>query len=474
MAGAPKIADEAPLREPAGHEWGHLRCAAQAALLREFHRRGQLSPLQTAAVVARALPNPAGRWLLRTLKHLGWLTPNIALPFDILDGPDCPPEFAGPHRSIVRLAVFGLPGQGLAARDKHRWDVYQQLCAEIMSTAVDTASLHAAAARALNHPDVRMDAALGAMIRQFIAEREAALQAARITPEQEFQAKAHESKLHTAFTGTAGRPMPTRDEVLDMFSRAQREFDRCLARFDDVGAGKVLDRLRNLRQRFPVHVAATELQRCEEQYDRLLKRAGQYRRQIQELVAQAAEAARRGEVERSAWVIRRLEAIHSLLPSLLPVTQLEAYRADILRCNREHESEEAARALREKKRQVIAKIKELAGAVHRFHELVAHGAPRDAVFARAEADYQAALAEIRSLNTEWLTGLVLELESLVEDLEDPDGVMQSQLDQFIANVRTALNRLCLEIRAWQRGRGATAATPPRPAAGEGTAAPPPA
>ena len=188
---------------------------------------------------------------------------------------------------------------------------------------------------------------------------------------------------------------------------------------------------------------------------------------------QAAEAARGGNLEKSSWVIRRLEAIHSLLPTLLPEKKLDLLRKDILHSSREHESDEAAHALREKKRAVVTQIKDLAGVVHRFHELAARLPPEDEAYQRAEANYRAAIEAIRGLDTEWLTGLVLELEALMEDLEDPSGAIQSQLDQFIANVRTALNRLVLEIRARQRASAAASnQRPPAPPA-NGASAPPP-
>ena len=448
-----------------------LRARVTTALRRRLARARELSPRAAARIVAAAVPAALGVWLLRRLEEMGWLARDAVVPFDVLDRPDCPSDLGGVARELVRLAVFGLPGQGLAARDKRRWDVYQQLCAEIMSTAVDTASLRAVAARALNHPEVCADPALGSLVRQFIAEREGILHASRTTPEEQHSAEDHESKLTGAFSDPAHPRPPTRDEILDTFGRLRREFDGCLARYDDARAAKVLERLRDVRQHFPVHVPATDLQQCEEQYDRLLKRAGTYRRQIKELADQAAEAARGGNLEKSSWVIRRLEAIHSLLPTLLPEKKLDLLRKDILHSSRAHESEEAAGALREKKRAVVTQIKDLAGVVHRFHELAARLPPEDEAYRRAEANYRAAIEVIRGLDTEWLTGLVLELEALMEDLEDPSGAIQSQLDQFIANVRTALNRLVLEIRA--RQRASAAASNQRPPAPPANGASPP-
>ena len=87
---------------------------------------------------------------------------------------------------------------GISYRDKHRQDIYQQLCSQIMSGAVDDVSLRAVAARAPSHPDVNSDPVLGSMVRSFIAEREAALRAS-ITPAEQQKLKEERSKVREAF-----------------------------------------------------------------------------------------------------------------------------------------------------------------------------------------------------------------------------------------------------------------------------------
>lgn len=448
---------EAHALRSARYDWGALCARAQAALLAECQRSGELPARRVAALVARAIPKPLGKLLLRGMFRQGWLGSAARVPFDVLDRPDCPRVFRGPVRELARLALFGIPGQGISYRDKHREDVYQQLCAEIMSSAVDESSLHSIAARALNHPDVCADPVLGSMIQSFIAQREASLRVGR-TPAEKHADHEQTSKLRHAFD--AGPRFPTREELLVNFARLQRDFDAYLSQFEENRAQFVLDKMRLLRQRFPVHIPAADLQRCEEQYDRLSKRAGTYRRQIRELAEQGRQAAASGDDATAAWVIRRLQAINMLLPTLLPVPELDRLRDEISRSSATHDSEEASREMRERQRAVVQKIKELAGIIHRFHELAAKLPPEHNAYRRAEVNYRRAVEEIRRLDTEWLTGLVLQLETLLDDLDDPGGEMQSQLDRFIGNVRTALNRLCLEIRSWQAKRGPSASAPP--------------
>jgi hypothetical protein len=408
--------------------------------------------------------------LLRHLSELGWLSADATIPDDVLDRSDCPLKLSDCGREFLRLAVFGLPGQGLAYRDKHRQDIYQQLSAQIMSSAVDTASLQSVAARALNHPEVAADPVLNSMLRSFIAQREAALRTL-VTPQEREANRERLSKLQHPFEAPRQCEFPAREALLASFARWQRDFDGYLAQFEESRAQFVLDKMRELRRQFPVHVPAGELQRCEEQYDRLLRRAATYRRQIRELAVQAAEAAAAGDEKTAAWVIRRLEAIQALLPNLLSAEELEKLRADITRSSTQRETQEAARELRQRQREVTAKIKNLAGVIHRFHQISQRLPPEDNTYRRAELNYRRAVEEIRGMDTEWLTSVVLQLETLLDDLDDPTGEMQNQLDRFIASVRTALNRLCLEIRARQSRRTTPPADQP-PTPGEAT--PPPA
>ena len=449
--------------------WANWRTRAAARVQRRLAECGELTPRELARTVAAAVPRRIGRWLLRLFVQHGWLRRDAMIPFSILDDGGgatrrCAPSAArhsGP-RALLHLALFGPAGQGVPYREKHRQDVYQQVCAEIMSSAVDLVSLQASASRALNNSEVITDPVLNSMIRAFIAQREAALRH-RPLSEVERERQEQASKLQHAFEYRPRSAFPTKEELVMSFGRLQREFDSFLAQFEEAAALKTLDKMRDLRQRFPVHVAAAELQRCEEQYDKLLRRAGTYRRQLREAAERAAEAAQRGDTCTSTWLIRRFQAVHRLFPNLLPADRLEVMVADIQRSGEIHETQEAARSLVQREREIAAQIKDLAGVIHRFHELSQKLPSDHNAYRRAELNYKRAVEEIRRLDTAWLTSLMLELEQLLDELDDPTGEMHTQLDQFLSRVRTALNRLCLEIRARQR----------RPPPDERPSAPPP-
>jgi len=432
---------------------------AETALEHRLTTARELVPRAVAETVLRVLPQPVRKKLRRHLQRSGWLTDHDPPAFDLLDSAACPSNLCPGERELARLAIFGLPGQGLSYRDKHRDFVYQQLCAEIMRFAVDEASLQSVAARAMNHPDVAADPLLAGMLRGFIAQRQAVLRTS-LTPAEQQRQVDESSKLRRAFEAGPAKDFPSREELLLTFARLQRDFDGYLAQFEELRARESLERMRALRRRFPVHIPVDDLQRCEEQYDRLLKRAGQYRRQIQELACQAMAAARAGDEKTALWIRRRLQAIHTLLPNLLPADQLEQLQAQIARGAQDREAQETRRELLQRQKEVAARIKNLAGIIDRFHQLAARLPPEDEAYRRAELNYRQAVEEIRTLDTEWLSGLVLQLETLLDDLGEPDNALQSQLDRFIASVRGALNRLRLEIRV--HCRKGTFQSPPAP------------
>ncbi len=458
MAGPPHILAMPSTTEPS--EWLRRHDRAIAELERRFHRFGSLSPAEVARTALRFAPKPMRHRCFRVLARAGWLSGTARIRFDALDNPASGgrPGF-GRGLALVRLTVFGLPGQGVPYREKHRQDVFQQLCAEIMRTAVDTDSLRMVAARVLNHPDVTGDSVLAGMLRGFIAQREASLKTGATPADRQRELEA-ESKLRRAFGEPLRTAYPTREQSLATFARLQREFEGLVAQFEESRAQIVLDRMRDLRRRVPAHIPAEDLQRCEELYDKLLRRAGTYRRQIEDLANQAARAAQDGDDATAAWLRRRLHAIHALLPNLLPADRLAALEAAIAQSSTVHEAREATRELLQVERDVAAKIRNLAGIIQRFHEIAARLPPEDNAYRRAALNYRHAVEEIRGMDTEWLTGLVLRLETLLGDLDDPSGKIQTQLDHFVENVRTALNRLCLEIRARHPRRPDRPAPPP--------------
>jgi hypothetical protein len=299
----------------------------------------------------------------------------------------------------------------------------------------------------LNHPDVQRDSILAGMVRSFLLEREMDFKAQQRDRHPSEQVGSH---LRRAFGERVEARGPTKAQLQSAFQKLRMEFEEQLAQFEETTSRAALVQMRGMLERFPEQIDKSVLEECEEKYAKLVARCDVYRRQIEELARQAVEAARRGDQKTAAWTLRRMSAVHQMRPMLLPVDRLAVLRERIIRAGTEHDHHEALRALATRERAVAAEIKKLGEIVDRYHK-AAQELPRgDPRFRRIQGQYERAVAEIRSHDTEWLAELMIELDALVEDLEDTSGQAETQVNRFITSVRMALHRLRKEIQAIQR------------------------
>lgn len=433
-------------------DWPHLVEQAAEAIGRRLTATGELLPRDVAEIAESALPPEVGRWLSRRLRQLKWLTPGGRVPFDILDRPDCPADLCDGRRELVRVAVFGLPGEGKRSDAKRREAVFQQRCSEIMRETRNLESLSYAAARALGHPEVHADPVLHAMLRSFIAEREAEIRARAPVPGT---ADDEEGEDRPAVKPAPEFKLPLRERVQGTLSKLRLDLEGHLTTYNEAGAKEVLVRIRDLRKRYPGHVELEVVERCEEQVKRVREQRDLFRAQLNDLVEQAAEAIRRGNQKTAAWVLRRLSAVHTLLPAILPDDHLRTLRERILQSGERQERHEAARNLVTREQAVGAQIKRLGAIIHRYHKLSQEDSVDKAVLRRAEEEYRRAVEEVRSHNDDWLADLMIELDCLLEDLHGPRDRAEEQVDKFVNNVRLALRNIRGEIEQIQKARAAS-------------------
>ncbi len=433
-------------------DWPHLVERAAEAILQRLNTRGELLPREVAEIVAAALPREIGDWLVGRLECLGWLEPGARVPFDVLDLTDCPRDLRGGRRELVRLAVFGVPGEGARSDAKRREAIFQQRSSEIMRELRDLESLSYAAARALGHPEVHADPVLHAMLRAFISEREAEIRARAHVP------GAPDEEKSDSRSGVMEVPefrLPLRERVQGSLSKLRLELEGHLTHYNEAGAGEVLVRIRDLRKRYPGHVELEVVERCEDQVKRLAEKRDMFRGQLTELVRQASEAVGSGDQKTAAWVLRRLSAIHTLLPAILPEERLKELRQMILQSSEKQERHEAARNLVAREQVVGAEVKRLGAIIHRYHKLTQKGSVDEAVLRRAEQEYLKAVEEVRSHDNEWLADLMIELDCLLEDLHGPRDRAEAQVDKFVNNVRSAVQNMRQEIEQIQKERAAS-------------------
>jgi hypothetical protein len=176
---------------------------------------------------------------------------------------------------------------------------------------------------------------------------------------------------------------------------------------------------------------------------------GEFGQHINALTDQAIAAARSGDHETVARRLRQLSSLHASRPLLLPGGKFDAIRKRITEASADAEHRAAAEELVARERAVAAEMKKLATIIHQFHvasRRVPHEGP---LWAAAEATYRRAVQEVHSRDTEWLAELILELDTYLDEIHDPTGRAEAQVDRFLTSVRAALAQMQGEIRAIQ-------------------------
>lgn len=426
-----------------GVDWPRLVERATRALRAAFAARAMLRPSDVATCVCAALPTDLGTPLRRRLRELGWSRDDARLPADILDGPDCPPDLRDGRREVVRLALFGLPGQGRPTDIKHREAAFQQLSAQIMRESIDLPTLQAASNRALSHPDALEDPTLAGMLRSFVASREAAL---HVAAAERLGSVADKSQLHAAFTSTdESRRTEDLAGAVVQFERARLDFEKSAVHYDEPSAKAALERMQQIHERTGKMLSTATLQKCEAELQALHERCQVFRQQLDELAQQAIAAAQRGDSVTVSWALRRLSVIHALRPALLPDEHYQALRRQVEDADDEVDYREAACILVARERAIAEEIRALAVTIRRYHHAKRTRSFDDPEMRRIEAEYRKAVREIESHDTDWMAALVVELNALVEETHDTSGRMESKVDRFIMSVREALMKLRREI-----------------------------
>lgn len=325
------------------------------------------------------------------------------------------------------------------ADTKHREAVFNRLRNELLREGSNPASFTRVKAKVLASRELQGDAELQAMIRAYIAEREAAFRS-----------------MHSPKTTTIVRPVSitaTRRPTTTAAEAAQREaryhagqfieqFRERIRSFQDAEAMILLDKIRRLAADHPDIVTSEQITTCMAQLQRMTQRRNRFLQHVSEVADHAVAASARGDHDSAARALRRLTTVHMTHSGLLPDGAFDAVRERIIHAHEERDLQDAARRLVERERAVAADLKQLAERLHRFHA-IALSTPHDSTaYRRAEADYRAAVEDIRHHDADWLAGVIFELVELLNDLHDPPPEKADrQVDRFLNGVRRALQTL---------------------------------
>jgi len=437
----------ARIRQPSTSQRGapgrDLRRAARAAAA-ALQSRGELRPRELARIVVANVAPDTAAWLWRRLTRLDGLNAAARVPCDVLERTELGAGRSAERLALLRLALFGPGGQG-HTEHKLRQAFFAQISSELMREGSDEKSLALAAQRAMRHPEVQRDSELAAMVRASICERESDLRlrrdfappaAANVHPWQQRDVAPPEE-----------RGAPSEGQVRKAFERLRHEFDDRLVRFELDRARETYMRIEEFQSRYPDVVGDAAVGRCRVDLARVEKRREQFEQEVCQLADQAVEAARVGDHDKAARALRRLSSIHGARPSLLPVARFQEIQQRIGQGGEQFEHREAARELLARERAVADEIRRLAEGVHGFHDIARRVPHTDPRYAQAEAEYRRLVHEVRSHDREWLADLMIELDEMLEDLHDPTGRAEAQVERFLASVRSTLVHTVAEIRA---------------------------
>jgi hypothetical protein len=328
---------------------------------------------------------------------------------------------------------------------KQRDVTFQRWSGVILRETRDLASLEQVGAQAMNDLDVRDDDTLQCMIRAEMEER-------RNRIEQELQSQAssktrQESKPDSRSEIREPIPAVTPEIIRDNFHRLSRTLCASLERGDDSATSSTLERLRALQAESTGLIPPTAVSECESRVEELRKHVQHLRDRIATSTEQSVAAARRGNQEELARAMRRLVAIHAAHPTLLTEAQLNDIRNGAVRAAEERSQHQViTRKLLDRERTISSQIKGLAASVHAFHQVACTLPDSSSEFQEAEAAYLRAIREVRTYDTEWFLGVVLELADLLAEWTLPPLAAQGQIDRFLDSIHAGVERIRVEMR----------------------------
>lgn len=311
----------------------------------------------------------------------------------------------------------------------------------------------------MHDPDVAADPSLMAEVRAFVTQREIELRQRlkRVRPEKDVPAP---SKLKHAFNEKPTRADPEleRMRVNKLVTRYQLRLEEHLANYNLTAARSVVADYKRLLAAYPKWIKAADVYKTESQVARLADRLDAFRDQIARLTEQGEQAAKSGDSQQALWIARRLAAVKTLLPEVLPPKRFQDLHTSIIREVERFEKRQVAEEILTHEKAVAAKIKKLGGIVFRFHKIEQTLDKDSDLYKQAKAAYDRAVREILRHDQEWLADLMMKLDALLEDLDDPDGRGGAQVDAFIQKVSNTLKQL----RAAIRDSSAAQTPPPSP------------
>jgi hypothetical protein len=196
------------------------------------------------------------------------------------------------------------------------------------------------------------------------------------------------------------------------------------------------------------------LMQCRRRLEGAQRKVELMQKQIDTFAHAAVEAADQGDDRRVQWMLKRLSAIHELFPLLLTDAHLKDLCNEVRRHGTAHDRDETRQELIERQREVAAQLNPLVRYVQIYYAAL-QATPRDAAaVAAAHPPFVEAAQALKRFDADWLAELTLEMDTFLNDIDDPAGKVAAQVNRFLASVGNTLAHLRHMVRdaqAQQRG-----------------------
>lgn len=328
---------------------------------------------------------------------------------------------------------------------KQRGVVLQRWSGVIGREARDLDSLEQIARRALADSDVRDDRTLQDMIRAEVQKRRSALE--QKSRDEESTTTPPQPRPSSRSDLPDAAPTTTPGQDRETFDRLVRTLGASLERNDENDARAILGRMRALQEQRPALFSVDMIEGYEQQVGRLRVHVQQLSDEIAALAQRAVSAAERGSEQDLKRAMGRLTAIHAAHPVLLDEPGLEDVRREVAAAAAERrQHQRTTEKLLERERAIAAGIKKLASAVRDFHQVASRVPETSEEFRQAEARYLQTSREVRTYDTDWFSGIVLDLADLLAEWTVPPPGAEGQIDRFLDSISNGLNSIRAEMR----------------------------
>jgi hypothetical protein len=328
---------------------------------------------------------------------------------------------------------------------KQRDVVFRRWSGVIGRETRDLDSLEQVSRRALADNDVRDDQNLQRLIQDAITKRRIELQ--QLLHAKEDPTASTQPRPNSRMEPPEAVPTITLEEARSSFKRLAYALNASLERADEQNAVTVLAKMQALQKQRPDAIPPPAIEEYEQRVETLRIHVQQRMDEIALLTQQAVSAARDGHEQALLRVMSRLTAIHAAHPRLLDEAALENVRDEVFNAADDRSQHRlTTKRLLDRERVISAEIKILAEAVRDFHRVACTLSNTSKEFREAEAKYLRTIESVRTYDTEWFSGVILELADLLAEWTEPPVGAERQIDQFLDGISKGLKQIRTEMR----------------------------